>query len=228
MGLRPAVRRSVSTSKPLLEAEHLTPLLRPGKRRSDRLVQRGARRPTEQRLDLVDVGEGPHSVPYTRWSLADGDGRAEYPLEGRDQLTHGHPVPGADVHDHTGLLDLGQDRVELLHRGYVRQSEIPDVDVVPQAGSVASRMLRASDDECIPQTTGSHHQLTEDVRRLSDVYTGLQLRVAADGVEVAQDHRAKICSSSHVVEHHLHHQLCPGVRRPGSSAEVSSTSKSSV
>src|SRR5680860_1805529 len=108
MGLRPAVRRSVSTSKPLLEAEHLTPLLRPGKRRSDRLVQRGVRRPTEQRLDLVDVGKGPHGIAFTWWTLADRDGRAEHPLEGRDQLTHGHPVPGADVHDHLSLIHISE------------------------------------------------------------------------------------------------------------------------
>ncbi len=64
-------------------------------------------------------------------------------------------------------------------------------------------------------TPRGHHQLAEHVRRLLDVDAGLEVRVGADRVEVAQHDGSQVGGRGHVGQHLLHHPLGPGVRRPG-------------
>ena len=123
------------------------------------------------------------------------------------------PVAGADVDDDAGRVDRGEHVVEPLDGAHVGPGEVPDVDVVADAGAVAGRVVGAGDREGVLLAAGGHHQLAEHVRGLLGVDAGLEVGVGADRVEVAQDDRAQVGRGRHVLEDLLHHPLGPGVRR---------------
>ena len=112
-----------------------------------------------------------------------------------------------------GSPTLVDDVVELLDRPHVGPRDVPDVDVVADAGAVGGRVVDAGDGEGVLLTEGGAHQLAEDVRGLLGVDAGRQVGVGADRVEVAQDHRAQVGRRRDVLEDLLHHPLGAGVRR---------------
>ena len=172
-----------------------------------------ARQPT-QLGDAVDVRVGAHGVAGPRRCLADRHLLAEH-AAGRSVTSSRTDTPSPRP---TFMITLGSPTRPMTSsnrsdRAHVGLGDVPDVDVVADAGAVGGGVVDAGDGEGVLLAEGRPHELAEDVRRLLGVDAGRQVRVGADRVEVAQDHRAQLGRGGDVLEDLLHHPLGAGVRR---------------
>ena len=155
----------------------------------------------------------PTASPGRGGASASRNGATRHPLERRHQLADGDAVATTDVDHHARRADRLDHLVEALDRTDVRTGQVPDVEVVADAGAVTGRQIDAGDREAGLLPAGRHHQLAEHVRRLLGVDAGLEVGVGADRVEVAEHDRAEVRRRRHVLEDLLDHPLRPGVRR---------------
>ena len=127
------------------------------------------------------------------------------PPEGGHDLEHRQAVAAAEV---VGRLD-GPAGLEGLRGGDVGEGDVADVDVVPDAGAVRGRVVRARDDGRAIIDKAAHHGREQVVRR--DVPDVLVRR--ADDVEVAQGRGVQRGRGDGVVDDPLTHGLRGAVRR---------------
>ena len=73
--------------------------------------------------------------------------------EGLGEFEDGGALAGAEVYD----VVAGGDVVETLQAGDVGAGEVPNVDVVAQAGAVAGRPVNAGDGEGLAGVVGGDH-----------------------------------------------------------------------
>src|SRR6185437_5807816 len=83
-----------------LVSQDREPLVGPGQRRRDALVEGELGPPVEELGGAVDVRERAHRVAGARWRLRDLNGAPRDPLERRHQLPDGHAVTATDVDHH--------------------------------------------------------------------------------------------------------------------------------
>ena len=94
----------------------------------------------------------------------------------------------------------------------MRPRQIPDVNVIADAGAITRGVIGAGDGEFGEPAELDIHQAAEGVGGRLKLQPGAHLRVSADGIEVAQRDAARTIGGAEIAQDHFHHELGARVR----------------
>jgi hypothetical protein len=165
------------------------------------------RLPAEQAPGPVDAGIGTDHVTGSPPGVASLDRVIGHPVERVQKFPHRGARAGAQV-DHGRPL---RQRIEPVQRGYVGRSQIPHMDIVPDARAIAGRVVGPGDQERDAVPLRLDH-LAQAMGRTRQLKPGAHLGIGAYRVEIPQGQHADGLHRGDIGEHRLAHRLGPRVR----------------
>ena len=95
----------------------------------------------------------------------------------------------------------------------VRLSQVPDIDIIADAGAVARWPVDAGDGEMVDFSQCGIDELADDMRRFFDVNSASVFRIGADGIEIAERDPFHSVRFAGILQDHFHDEFRPRVRR---------------
>ena len=164
------------------------------------------RPPAKQSLRALDARIGPDGVTWPPLRLAGLDPAIGHAVKRVEKLPDRGTGSGAQV---DGRGRPGQ-RLESGQGGHVRGGQVPDMDIVPDAGAIAGWPVSSCDQERLAFFVRLKH-LAEGMTRSPQLQAGTHFRIRAYRVEVPQGQHADEPGGGDIGEHRLAHRLGPGV-----------------